>query len=442
MKSDTAEKKYYIETYGCQMNKYDSELIAGILESIGYEITPHAKEADLILINTCSVREHAESRAWGRLGATCELKKLKPQLIVGVVGCMAQRIGAQILADKPFLNFALGPDNYRHLPEILQELGKTIPKKLRRQQTAVTDFEDYADIYPRRTPGVSAWVAIMRGCNNFCAYCIVPYLRGRERSRKASNVLHEVARLVAEGFREVTLLGQNVNSYHDGEILFPELLRQVSRTPGLWRVRFASSHPKDLSRELIQVMAEEPTICPHIHLAVQSGSDRILKSMNRHYTRAHFLNLLTEARHSVPDIRFTTDIIVGFPGETEADFQATLDLVKQARFDNAFTFKYDPRAGTRAAELPETVPELEKQQRLEALIQLQDQITREINQAQIGRVFPVLIDGPSKKSAHHFKGRTATNKIVVFRNQQFTAGTLIAAKIVAADGHTLFGEPQ
>ncbi|MBN2090473.1 tRNA (N6-isopentenyl adenosine(37)-C2)-methylthiotransferase MiaB [candidate division KSB1 bacterium] len=438
---ENQKKRYYIETYGCQMNKYDSELVAGILNKIDYEPTDDYEQADLILVNTCSVRRRAETRVSARIGAFKPLKNQNPNLIVGVLGCMAQRLGPQILNEKSFVNFAIGPDDYRQLPALLKKI-ESDNQQQQVYKTDVTDFEVYADIYPARTEGVSAWVAIMRGCNNFCAYCIVPYLRGRERSRSRENILAEVRQLVDEGFKEVTLLGQNVNSYHDGQTDFPTLLQEVSQIPGIYRVRFASSHPKDISEKLINVMAETPHVCQHIHLAVQSGSNKVLELMNRHYTREHFLNLLAMARVKMPRISFTTDIIVGFPEETETDFQETLELVRQAQFDNAFTFKFNPREGTKAAEMPETVSETEKQARLDRLIKLQNQITLEKNQAQLGQVYEVLIEGPSQKRMGYLKGRTDTNKIVVFSENKSKSGDLVFVKIVAAEGHTLFGKMQ
>jgi len=440
MIKSTSKKYFYLETYGCQMNKYDSELVAGILEQAGYLPAPAREDADIVLVNTCSVREHAEVRALGRLSALNELRKDRPHLILGILGCVAQRIGTQILAEKSFINLAVGPDDYRQLPLLLAQLAAHPGKQLVR--TELSDFEDYADIYPSRVQGVSAWVAIMRGCNNFCAYCIVPYLRGRERSRPMRNILDEVRKLAAEGYKEVTLLGQNVNSYQTENLTFPDLLRAVSKISGIERIRFASSHPKDLSLRLIQTIAAEENICKHIHLAVQAGSNKILRLMNRQYTREHYLHVLEQARQLMPEVSFTTDIIVGFPGESEADFEETLDLVKQARFDNAFTFKYCPRAGTRAAQLPETVSEAEKQARLERLIALQDQITLEINRAQTGKVLPVLVEGPSKKSPFQYKGRTDTNKIVIFEKDSLRPGHLVPVKITAAEGHTLFGKPE
>jgi tRNA-2-methylthio-N6-dimethylallyladenosine synthase len=439
MKNLPKIKRYFIETYGCQMNKYDSELVAHLLEQQGYQAAKKPADADIILVNTCSVREHAEIRALGRLTALNEFKLKRPGVVLGVLGCMAQRIGKQILAEKPFVNLALGPDSYRHLPELIHQL-EVNPAGQQPDETDVSDYEDYSNLYPSRVQGVSAWVAIMRGCNNFCAYCIVPYLRGRERSRRLENILTEVAQLATDGFKEVTLLGQNVNSYHDGEFDFPDLLGKVSEMPGIERVRFASSHPKDLSPKLIDTIAARTNICQHIHLAVQSGSSHVLKLMNRNYTREHYLGLIASSREKIPDISFTTDIIVGFPGETEADFADTLDLVQQAQFDNAFTFKYCPRAGTKAAQMAETVSDAEKQQRLEALIRLQNEITLQRNRLEVGKRLSVLVEGPSKKSANQYKGRTETNKVVIFEKKSAQPGEIVAIKITAAEGHTLFGE--
>lgn len=437
MQKITKPKKVYIETYGCQMNKYDSELAASILKKQGFQATENATEADLILVNTCSVREHAETRALGRLSALNKYKLNNPGVKIGVLGCMALRIGEQILDEKPFVDFAIGPDSYRKLPEILTQLERNHSQQLKAD---VSDFESYADIYPSRIPGVSAWVAIMRGCNNFCAYCIVPYLRGRERSRPIANILEEVEKLCDEGFVEVTLLGQNVNSYHDGETDFPDLIARVSQVPGIQRIRFASSHPKDVSMKLIETIAQHKNICNHIHLAVQSGSNRVLKLMNRLYTREHYLSLLQKAREIVKGLCFTTDIIVGFPGETERDFLDTLDLVRQARFDNAFTFKYNPRVGTAAAKMKETVSEEEKRARLNALNALQNEITLQNYRALIGHRVQVLVEGRSKKSDEQYMGRTDTNKIVIFPKRDRIIGKIVEMRICAAEGHTLFGE--
>ncbi len=434
-------KKYYIETYGCQMNKYDSELVAGILNQEGYQPARTLEESDLILVNTCSVRQHAENRVFGRLDALRLLKKQRPEVIIGVLGCMAMRWQDELLHQKPFVNFVLGPDNYRGLPSILDKLGNGS----RNSQLKLAEFDDhevYSDMYPSRTSGVSAWVAIMRGCNNFCSYCIVPYVRGRERSRAACEVVREVQRLVQQNFVEVALLGQNVNSYHDGENDFADLIRMVAEVPGIQRVRFATSHPKDLSPRLIDAMAEQANICHHLHLPVQSGSDHVLQLMNRKYTRAHYLNLIESLRAKIPDVGLYTDIIVGFPGETEQDFELTMQLVEQVKFDGIFVFKFSPREGTAAYRLKETVSEAEKVRRLEQLNAIQDAITLEKNQQMVGTVVQILVEGRSRKSrAHQYMGRTESNKIVVFQGDPTLVGRLIDVKIVAAEGRTLFGEP-
>ncbi|MDZ7319399.1 MAG: tRNA (N6-isopentenyl adenosine(37)-C2)-methylthiotransferase MiaB [candidate division KSB1 bacterium] len=435
-------KKYYIETYGCQMNKYDSELVAGILRQQGYEPAASLDDSDLILLNTCSVRQHAETRVLGRLDALRLLKSTRPDLLIGVLGCMAMRLQDEILQQKPFVNFIIGPDNYRSLPDLLQKLNNGSHEH-QLQLAELDDHEVYSELYPSRQAGVSAWVAIMRGCNNFCAYCIVPYVRGRERSRPAKEVVAEVTRLVQDGFLEVTLLGQNVNSYHDGRYDFADLVRQVADVPGLARVRFATSHPKDLSGKLIEVMAEHPRICKHLHLPVQSGSDKILKLMNRNYTRDHYLQLIELAREKMPQLGLYTDIIVGFPGETEADFEATVDLVRRAEFDAIFVFKYSPRAGTTAFQWADSVPETEKTRRLQLLNQLQDEITQRRHERWLGSTQTILVEGQSKKKKkNQYMGRTDSNHIVVFSSGHPPAGSLVNVQIVATAGRTLFGELQ
>jgi tRNA-2-methylthio-N6-dimethylallyladenosine synthase len=434
-------KKYYLETYGCQMNKYDSELVAGILNQHGFREAGTVQDSDLILLNTCSVRQHAETRVFGRLDALRLLKLNHPDLIIGVLGCMAARLQDEILNQKPFVNFVLGPDNYRALPEILSKLNNGYGE----HQIKLAEFDNheiYSELYPSRTSGVSAWVAIMRGCNNFCSYCVVPYVRGRERSRLAKDIVTEVQKLAAQNFLEVTLLGQNVNSYHDGDHDFADLIRLVADLPGIARVRFATSHPKDLSPKLIDTLAGHPKICHHLHLPVQSGSDKILKFMNRNYTRSHYLKLVTSAREKISDLGLNTDIIVGFPGETEADFEDTVDLVRRVEFDGVFVFKYSPREGTIAYNLPETVSEDEKTKRLQILNHIQDEITLKRNQKLIGSVKTILVEGTSKKAKRNqFMGRTESNKIVVFDHETSVARSLISVKIVAAEGRTLFGEP-
>ncbi len=437
---NSQHKKYYIETYGCQMNKYDSELIAGILNQHGYEEAISAPASDLILVNTCSVRQHAENRVYGRLDALRLLKQQRPDLIIGVLGCMAIRLQDQLLDQKPYVNFVLGPDNYRALPEILSKLNNGLSKS----QFKLAEFDNheiYNELYPNRTSGVSAWVAIMRGCNNFCSYCVVPYVRGRERSRPASDIVEEVYKLTQENFAEVTLLGQNVNSYQDGNFDFADLIQKVAKVSGIKRIRFATSHPKDLSPKLIDAIAHHQKICNHLHLPVQSGSDKILRSMNRKYTRSHYLKLIESARKKIPELGLYTDIIVGFPGETAHDFEETVRLVQQAQFDGIFVFKYSPREGTAAYKLTDNLAEEEKVKRLQILNQLQDEITLKKNRQLIGSVQKILFEGPSRKVRRkQFMGRTDSNKIVVFEGDDSFVGKLLDVKIVATEGRTLFGE--
>ena len=433
-------KKVYFETYGCQMNKYDSELVAGILEKEGYQLTESAENSDLILINTCSVREHAEKRVFGRLDALRSIKKNKPDLKIGVIGSMAARLRDSIIEKKSFVNFVVSPDNYRSIPQLLQQLENSNGD---RHFTLVEfdEYEDYGELFPSHTKGVSAWVAIMRGCNNFCSYCIVPYVRGRERSRKSADIVREVEKLAALGYKEITLLGQNVNSYHDGEFDFADLILRVADIEGIERVRFATSHPKDLSDKLIDAIASHPNICNHIHLPVQAGSNKVLKAMNRRYTREHYLKLVEKAREKIKPLGLYTDIIVGFPGETEEDFQQTVDLIKQVEFDGAFIFKYSPRAGTAAAKLEETLTDQEKVARLQYLNEIQDEISLRKNKQLIGEIQQVLVQGPSKKAKpNQFMGRTETNKIVVFDSKKAMENELILVRISDVKGHTLFGE--
>ena len=433
-------KKFYLETYGCQMNKYDSELVAGILDKCGYLLSETAEEADVILVNTCSVRENAEKRVFGRLDALRQLRKQNPGLVIGVMGCMAIRLKDEIIAQKPYVNFVIGPDNYRSVPEILKKFDKS--KNQHHIKLAEFDrHETYSELYPSRTSGFSAWVAIMRGCNNFCSYCIVPYVRGRERSRPAKDIVLEVQQLVSENFVEVILLGQNVNSYHDGENYFADLIEMVANVPGVQRVRFSTSNPKDLSQKLIDTIAGNTHICNHLHLPVQAGSDKILKSMNRKYTRSHYLQLIESARKKIDGIGLYSDIIVGFPGETEADFDETVSLVKQVEFDGIFVFKYSPREGTAAFKLEETLSEQEKVDRIQILNRMQNEITLKRNRKLIGKTQQILVEGPSKKAKpNQYMGRTETNKIVVFNSDTPQIGSLLNANIVAAEGHTLFGE--
>jgi len=433
-------KKFHIETYGCQMNKYDSELVARILQRAGYQESATMADADVILVNTCSVRETAEKRVMGRLDAIRLLQKQHPNLVIGVLGCMAMRLKDEILSRKPFVNFVIGPDNYRAVPELLQTI-LTDKKQHPLQLAEFDNFETYSELYPSRETGVIAWVAVMRGCNNFCSYCIVPYVRGRERSRPAEDVVQEVRQLVRENFAEVTLLGQNVNSYDDGQNDFADLIARVAAVPGLKRVRFATSHPKDLSEKLLDAIAANPRICNHLHLPVQSGSDRILKLMNRNYTRSHYLKLIESARKKIADIGLYSDVIVGFPGEDENDFEQTVSLVEQVEFDGIFVFKYSPREKTAAYSLDETLSESEKVARIQQLNQIQDAITLRRNRRLVGQTMQILVEGSSKKARPNQRmGRTETNKIVVFDSVNQDTGVLRDVRITAAEGHTLFGD--
>ncbi len=425
------------------MNKYDSEIVAGILSKNAYRQVFRPEEADILLVNTCSVREHAEKRALGRADNLAVFKNRRPGAKIGVLGCMVQNLGEKILTEHPVVDFVVAPDSYRRLPEILRR--EINPKK---DDFSVRAFLDdsgsdelYDDVYPKRVERISAWIAVMRGCNNFCAYCIVPYVRGRERSRPAEHVVEEVEKLVDEGFVEVTLLGQNVNSYDDGEHDFPDLLQLVAGVEGLKRVRFATSHPKDLSEKLVRTIAGNEKICNHIHLPVQSGSSRILKAMNRGYTREEYLRRVELIRKYIPDAGLTTDIIVGFPGETESDFEATKSLVKEVEYDSAFIFKYSPRPHTLAARLRETLTEEEKIARLQELNAIQKEISLKKNRAHVGQIAEILIEGPSRRSLRDAMGRLENNKIVILPNAKFQPGTLLMVRITDVKGITLFGEP-
>ena len=428
--------KYFIETYGCQMNVYDSELVAGILEQENYTRADRVEDAQVIFLNTCSVREHAEEKVHARLGMLKSLKDRDPETMIGVLGCMAQNLKEDLLQQKPYVDFILGPDSYRRLPELLLE-RKSGQEHL--VDTRLSRMEVYEGFFPARREGISAWISIMRGCNKFCTFCIVPYTRGRERSRTLENVVIEAQEAVAAGFKEVTLLGQNVNSYREGAYDFTALLEAVATVPGIQRVRYTSPHPQDFDDRLIDLHASNPTICNHIHFPLQAGSDRILERMNRTYTRKHFIDLASRMRDRIPGLALSTDMIVGFPGEKEEDFLQTMDVMEQIRFDMAFTFKYSPRPGTKAADFEDSVPEAVKQERLERMIRLQKAHTLERNEAHIGEIHPVLVEKDSRKSTDQHQGRTRSNKIVIFDKAGEQPGDLIEVEITAASGVTLFG---
>jgi len=429
-------KSYYLETYGCQMNVADSELIEKMLHSEGYEQTDHMEKADAIFVNTCAIRDHAEQKVHSRLGLFNRVKRENPGVIIGVLGCMAQNLKDDILTNKPYVDIILGPDGYRRLPEYL----KRNKKKKHIVDTKLSRYEVYDDLFPSRKEGINAWVSIMRGCDKFCTFCIVPFTRGRERSRSIDSIIAEVSQAVSDGFVEITLLGQNVNSYQFNSIEFPQLLEAVSEVKGAQRIRYTSPHPQDVTEELLDIMASRKNICNSIHFPLQSGSDRILKRMNRTYTQNHFLAQVKMMRDKIPHIGISTDIIVGFPGETEADFQETLNVMNEVQFESAFNFKYSGRPFTKAVEYPDHVSEKVKQERLERIIQLQKQHTLNKNLDLIGTVQPVLIEKESKKSSSHWAGRTDTNKWVTIKKESTKIKETVDVEILKTSGISLQGK--
>ena len=444
-------KKLYIETYGCQMNVADSEVVASVMQMAGYETTESLEEADAVFLNTCSVRDNAEQKIFHRLDAlhgekVKRSKNAKRPLIIGVLGCMAER-AQQDLLDNHHCDLVAGPDAYLSLPDLIAQ-AETGHKAM---NIELSTTETYRDIVPQRIGlghKIGGFVSIMRGCNNFCHYCIVPYTRGRERSRDVESILKEVSDLRDRGFKEVTLLGQNVNSYsrkEEGgtrkEITFPELLRRVAEEAGDMRVRFTTSHPKDMSDETLKVIAEMPNVCRHIHLPVQSGSDRILKLMNRKYTREWYLDRVAAIRRIIPDCGLSTDIFVGYHSETEEDHQMSLDLMREVGYDSAFMFKYSERPGTYASKhLPDDVPEEEKIRRLNELIALQTEISAQQNKKDEGKEFDVLVEGFSKRSRDQLCGRTEQNKMVVFDKAGHHIGETVRVKITGSTSATLLGK--
>lgn len=437
------EKKLFIETYGCQMNVADTEVVASIMQMDGYLLTDKIEEADAIFVNTCSVRDNAEQKIYGRLQYFRSLKRKKKSLIIGVLGCMAERVKEELIAVH-HADLVVGPDSYMDLPNLVGAVERG-EKAINVQLSA---RETYKDVIPLKIGGVhiSGFVSIMRGCNNFCTYCIVPYTRGRERSRDVESILTEVRDLCDKGFREVTLLGQNVNSYafeKDGQVItFPQLLDRVAREVPQMRVRFTTSHPKDMQDETLEVIAAHANICRHIHLPAQSGSSRILKVMNRKYTREWYLQRIAAIRRIVPDCAISTDLFCGFHSETEADYAETLSLMREVGYDSAFLFKYSERPGTYASEhLQDNVPEEEKIRRLQGMIDLQNTLSQESNKRDIGRVFEVLIEGFSKRSNEQLFGRTSQNKVVIFDKRAYRIGQFVNVKITHVSSATLFGEP-
>lgn len=444
-KSATAgsEKKLFIETYGCQMNVADSEVIASVMQMAGYSMAETLDEADAVFMNTCSIRDNAEQKILNRLEFFHSLKKKRPHLIVGVLGCMAERVKDDLI-EHHHVDLVVGPDAYLTLPELIAsaEAGeKAINVEL-------STMETYRDIIPSRICGnhISGFVSIMRGCNNFCTYCIVPYTRGRERSRDVESILREVADLQQKGYKEVTLLGQNVNSYRferpDGEVItFPTLLRTVAQAAPSMRIRFTTSHPKDMSDETLHVIAEEPNVCRHIHLPVQSGSNRILKLMNRKYDREWYLERVAAIRRIIPDCGLSTDIFSGFHSETEEDHRMSLSLMEACAYDSAFMFKYSERPGTYASKhLPDDIPDEVKIRRLNEIIALQNRLSAEANARYVGKTFEVLVEGVSKRSRNQLFGRTEQNRVVVFDRGIHRVGDLVTVRITGFSSATLLGE--
>lgn len=438
-----SEKKLFIETYGCQMNLADSEVVASIMEMDGYKLCESIEEADAVFVNTCSIRDNAEQKIFSRLQYFNSLRKKRKGLIVGVLGCMAERV-KEMLIEEHQVDLVVGPDAYLDLPNLVGavESGeKAINVKLSLSET-------YREVIPSRLGGnrISGFISIMRGCNNFCSYCIVPYTRGRERSRDPESILGELADLKKRGFKEVTLLGQNVNSFRfedaqGNTTAFPALLARVAEEAGDMRVRFTTSHPKDMSDEILQTVAAYPNICKHIHLPVQSGSSRILSLMNRKYTREWYLDRIAAIHRIIPECGITTDLFCGFHSETEADFQETLSLMKTVGFDASFMFKYSERPGTHASShLPDNIAEDEKIHRLQQMIDLQNKLSQVSNTRDVGKTMEVLVEGFSKRSREHLFGRTQQNKVVVFPKKDYHTGQFVQVKILEASSATLIGE--
>lgn len=427
------KRKYYIETYGCQMNVSDSELIISVLDNDGYEQVDSIDDADIILFNTCSVREHAEQRVLGRVSNERHRKIQKPSLKIGLLGCMAQRIGERLVSDDLGIDFAVGVDQYHALPEILRETCGS--------ELGFDSEQIYEGIIPKHQGEHCAFITIMRGCNNFCSYCIVPYVRGRERSRPYSDIKKDIEQALSSNMFDITLLGQNVNSYLFDGMAFPALLRQIEKDfEGIKRLRFITSHPKDLSDELIETMANSSILCNHIHLPMQSGDNKVLRRMNRSYSIEDYMLIVDKLRKAVPDIALTTDLIAGFPGESKEQFEATLSAMERIGFDYAFCFKYSPREGTEAANYENQVPESERLKRLQEMIELQRKITLDKYREMIGKEVEVYVEGFSKKSKKKVSGKSRDFKICVLSGDANDIGTIKRAKVLNATAGTLICE--
>jgi tRNA-2-methylthio-N6-dimethylallyladenosine synthase len=430
-------KKFALETYGCQMNVADSELVEGILTNLGLEKTANYDEADAIFLNTCAIRENAETKVHSKLGNLHKIKLNKPHLIIGVLGCMAQNLKDDLLKNKPYVDIILGPDSYRKIPDLINRHVKDNKSIV---DTKLSRYEVYENLFPSRGDTFNAWVSIMRGCDKFCSFCIVPFTRGRERSRSVESVVEEVKKAVDQGFVEITLLGQNVNSYNFEGKSFSDLLLAVSDINGVKRIRYTSPHPQDINVELLEVMASRKNICNYVHFPMQSGSNEVLKRMNRTYTREHFYDMAMKIREIMPNCGLSTDIIVGFPGETDEQFRETLDLMEEIKFNSAFTFKYSPRPYTKAEQFSDHISEDIKKSRLDEMLILQRKHTLELNQNMVGTFQQVLIEKESKKSNLHWAGRTDSNEWVIIEKNNSNIKDIVPVEISDATGVILHGK--
>lgn len=433
-------KKVKMLTYGCQMNFSDAERMIGELARIGYEETEDMNEADLIMINTCAVRETAEDKVYGKIGEIKNLKRRNPKLILGITGCMAQKEGEKLIKRAPHIDFVLGTNKIQQVASTVKSLEDETARHV--VDTAINEADMPEDMAINRKTALSAWIPIMYGCNNFCTYCIVPYVRGRERSRLPEDIIAEIEEVVKQGFKEITLLGQNVNSYGKDhkKATFAELLAMVDKVEGIQRVRYMTSHPKDLSDEVIEVIRNSKHICTHFHLPVQHGSNRILKAMNRVYTVDKYLDTVKKIRAAIPDCSLTTDLIVGFPGETDEDFEELMKFIETVRYDAAYTFIYSKRSGTPAAEMDNQVDDDCKHKRLNRLMELQNKISLEINQGLQDKVVEVMVEGPSQNNENVWSGRTSTNKLVLWEHDSEQAGDIVSVKITQPQTWVLKGE--
>ena len=433
---------YHIITFGCQMNERDSAILAGMLQEMGYKPTGELEKSDIIILNTCCVRETAENKVWGRIGELKSLKSKNPGLVIGICGCMTQQadVGEKIRKRAPHVELIFGTHNIYRLPELV--------KRVKEERKAVLDIwesegEIVENLPSKRVAGVKTHVTIMYGCNNFCTYCIVPYVRGRERSRQSDDIIREIRELVKDGYKEVMLLGQNVNSYGkdlNPKTEFSDLLKELENIEDLYRVRYMTSHPRDFNERLIDVIAASKKVCNHFHLPVQAGATNVLQKMNRGYTKESYLELIRKIREKIPLASITTDLIVGFPGETEDDFRETLDLLAQVRFDAAFTFVYNKRSGTPAADMPDQVPDQVKKERIQKMISVQNTISQENNLAEIGRIHEVLIEGVNRNNPELMEGRTGTNKLVLLKGDEPLIGQVAEVRITESGTWHLDGE--